>query len=501
MSIVSNEFLARWRQEAAIYSGRSARRLQRPVTRAYIREGYLQRHPGTWDGPTVNVKVIGGDNDLPWMATYTPTSDWVELPNVISCDLANQLDQGVAIGTATIAIENVAFQERSGLGGALYHAIERGWLAPYRGSESAFTLPADVDQNEWYRKLDQKVQIKVWQGYGTDTIVPTFLGFIDDLDSVTSPDRITIKARDNGQIAADQEFFGWAKEVSMPDPVTFADRLKNEDEPDENTDGWILVDDARDMVGVILRWCGFKDFYTEIAGRLDGLRHYNRETYLMEAIAWCCEMSGYIFYVGDPTTDDDDMGYPVFQENRSLFDLPPEDVWEITENELLTGVQTNFTTVPLAHIIRVRGRSATKDEGGVVLSRNARHLMAVYRPPWVTETTPSGKRTARIYKHTIKDYWWVKKQAKLELAARLVALRQALESSTAIVQIPANPGIGLDHHVLLKDTGTGLNTRMWVNGRTSRFTGGREPTWTMSLSGALLDTPNIQAVRAEIEAL
>lgn len=662
MSTVGNEFLARWRQEAAVYSGRSQTRMQKPVTRVYIREGYLQRANAIWDGPEVDAFVVGGDNDLPWQATYVPTSDWVELPNITSCDLSIQFDtfRGIGLGTATVVVDNTVLAEQTGLSD-LYHAIERGWLSPYRGAESDFTPPAEVDQNDWYRMLDQKVQIKIWQGYGVDTIVPTFMGFIDDLAPAARPDKITIQARDASQIMADQRFFGWSKEPTHPDPVTFADRLDADDtEPtaltadassdngpsytaanvldydtttawvsqshssdsvtewveitipegryesfkmdtrnyggmtayvavysvdgevdgvpvadgwidgglgdvpganggypyvktkltnngldtirlpfefvttsdssririalrflrqkdDDNyygsvtnltaikrtlssvaaSDGWILVDDVSDIVKLILRWCGFKEWYAESANmRLKKPWTVNRETFLMDMIDRVVEQTGYTFFMADPGTEDESMGVPVFRMNRSLYEL--DDVPSITEDNLLRAAQATFTTEPLVHIIRVRGRTATKNEGGEVMSRDERRLMAVWRPPWVTETSPIGIRTARIYKRTILDRWYLRTQTAVDYAARLAALYMALASAQALVEIPANPGLGLDEHVLLKEIGTGLNTRMWINGRTSRFTGGAEPTWVMSLSGALLDTPNMEMMRDEI---
>lgn len=501
MTTVGTEFLARWRQESIAYAeGRFSRRMQKPITRAYIRQGYFQRGNDPWVGDDINAVVVGGDNDNPWQSTYTPTTEWTELPNVISCDIKINIDgsKRVGLGDATVVVENIAFREQSGFSG-LYHAIERGWLAPWRGMDTDFTPPSEFEENEWFQILDQKAQIKIFQGYGNDTIVPTFVGFIDDLDLVSRPDQITITARDAGQLPTDQRFFGWAKERSHPDPVTFADRLNSDDE--ERTEGWILVDDVADIVKLILRWCGFKEWTVESTNmRMREKYTWNRDSFLQDAIDWCCEKTGYVFYIDDPGTDDDSLGIPTFRENRALYELDPEEIPIVTEDDLLKRAQVTFTNEPLAHIIRVRGRTATKDAGGVVVSRDDRRLLAVYRPPWVTSTSPSGVRTARIIQHTLKDYPYLKTQGGVDYAALLVALYQALASATCVVEIPANPGIVLDQHVLLTDTGTGLNTRLWTSARTSSYTSGREPKWTMTIGGALLDTPNMEAMRTEIEA-
>lgn len=661
MSAVSLEFLARWRQEVEALVGGSARRLQRPVAKVYVRTGRVRRSNKPWTGPEINAFVVGGDNDEPWQGTYVPFSDWVEIPNVITCDVQGSLEDKAS--HATVVVENVELAELSPMGD-LYHAIERGWLSPWRGSETEFTPPAVDEQNDWYRLLDQRLQIKVWQGYG-DELVPTFLGFLDDDDIVAMPDRITTTARCASAIIADQRFYGWSKEVSHPDPVTFADRLNADDtervgsdaaasssqtdheaakvldgDPDTqwwsddhtadnvtewveieipegrydsfrintrgyknmlayiaidsvdgqvdgvpvpdgwvdngsgtvpggnggfeyvktfttvdgvkivwlpfefrtdggsklriafrdlkkkgdttyragvvalkaiardlaaeaHTEGWILVDDVADIVRLILRWCGFKEWYVEDANmRLRTKWVVNRESFLMDMIDDICERTGFVFFINDPSTDDDSLGFPVFRANQAIFDKDADDdVPVIEDSDLLSRAQVRFTEEPLTYNIRVRGRLATKDEGGIVVSRDARRLLAHYKPPWTTETTPSGIRTGGIIKRTFLDRFWIKKQTLLDYAARMVALYQALASATALIEIPANPGIELDQHVLLYDKSTGLNTRMWTNARNSSFVAGDEPKWTMSLNGGLIDTPHMDAVRADIRAL
>lgn len=661
MSVVSAEFLARWRQEVEALVGGNAERLQRPVTKAYVRTGRIRRTHKPWTGPEINAYVVGADNDNPWQGTFVPFSDWVELPNVISCDVDSSLENTGA--NATVVVENIHLDALSPLGG-LYHAIERGWLSPWRGASSSYTPPPTESQNSWYQLLDQRAQVKVWQGYGEDELVPTFVGFIDDLDLVSMPDRITITLRDSSAIMADQRFYGWSKEQGIPDPITFADRFDAENtfregsnaaasssqtgyEADKvldgdadthwrsddhtaanvtewveiqipagrydsfrintrgyknmtgyvaidsvnghvnsvpvadgwvdngsgtvpgthggfeyvktfttvdgvkivrlpfefhtdggsklriafrdlkrkdtdvyragvvalkairrtlsatvRTDRWILVDDAADIVRLVLRWCGFKEWYVEDTGmRIEDPKQYNRAEFLMDLIDQVCEETGFVFFINDPDESDDSLGFPVFRKNQGIFDQDVGDVPTIKDSDLLERAQVRFTSEPLTYNIRVRGKHATKNAGGVVVSRDDRRLLAYYLPPWTTATTPRGIRTGGIMRRTFLDRFYIKKQVTLDYTARLVALYQALASATALIEIPANPGLELDQHVLLYDKATGLNTRMWTNARTSSFLAGDEPHWTMTLNGGLLDTPHMEAVRGELRAL
>lgn len=667
MSEVSAEFLARWRGETETLSFGDAMRVRRPTCQVFVRTGRLRRKWKPWTGPEINAYQVGSEhNDEPWQATYVATSDWIEIPNIISVDIDNQMrfgGDGAAGSTATINVDNTFLEELSPMGD-IYHAIRRGWLSPWRGYDTTYVPAAVESENDWFRLVDQRLQVKIYQGWG-DEMVPTFLGFFDDDDIAAMPDRLTITARCASAILADQRFYGWSKERGFHDPITFADRsaaleltrvgsnasassnngdadlaldgesetrwvsdshatssntewiqieipegqyssfrintrgypgmtayisidsvdgevdgvpvadgwvdngsgtvpaesyeyvkqfdtidgikivqlpftfytaggsflrisfrplkfkgtndyragvialkaIRWEVDSSDANEGWILVDDVADIVRLILRWCGFKEWYVEDAGiQLRKKWVVNRESFLMDMIDDICQRTGFVFFIDDPSDDDNSLGYPVFRANRALFDEDADvDVPEITEDDLLSRIQTKFTTEPLTYNIRVRGTTATKSEGGVILSRDERRLLAYYLPPWTDDgETIEGTRTAGILRRTFVDRFWIKKQALLEYTARIVAFYQALACSGASFQIPANPGIVLDQHVYLYDTSTGLNTRMWTQNRSSTFAAGNdetEPKWEMTVGGALLDTPFIQGVRDDIREL
>jgi hypothetical protein len=74
-------------------------------------------------------------------------------------------------------------------------------------------------------------------------------------------------------------------------------------------------------------------------------------------------------------------------------------------------------------------------------------------------------------------------------------LGEALQAVTAVVEIPGHPGLNLDDQVGVLDTGTGMNTRMWISNRSSTFQTGEQTSWVMTLGGSLIDTPDMVLLR------
>lgn len=258
---------------------------------------------------------------------------------------------------------------------------------------------------------------------------------------------------------------------------------------------WVVTRDVSDVVRVILRWAGFKEWAIEDTGiALPDNLIVNRANFYIDAIRKCCDLTGYEFFMGDPTGPSS-LGMPTFRQNSSLrprnapgLDGRPKPLRTIRDRDLLTGMSVKLTDEPLRYIIRVRGAKAPADEGGRLLSgdKGVRRKMFVFRPPWTLDNRQGG-----FIKHAFHYNHFLRTVDACEIAAYLIGLAMALKSATAVAQIPGNPEFELDDQVRLVDEGTGLATRMWIAQRSSTFTTGTDAEWTMSLGGSLIDTPDI----------
>lgn len=258
---------------------------------------------------------------------------------------------------------------------------------------------------------------------------------------------------------------------------------------------WVLVGDVSDMVKVLLRWAGFKDWEVESSGVTLNKRFLaNRGMKYMDVIDKIKDSLGYEFFIGDPVTEDDrSIGIPVFRKSLVLVDeddAPP--VITVTHEDLLTAIDSKSTDEPLAYIIRARGREAKN--GNTLGGDTTRRIMATYRPPW------SGLGLAGLIKHVIHTNYLYKTADDVKFAAWFIALQEALESVAIGGEIPAYPGIDLDDIIVLKDLGTGLTTRLQIRERRSTFHAGEETSWVMSFAGALIDVPDIQTIVAQVNA-
>lgn len=153
------------------------------------------------------------------------------MPQIFSVDIDQDFDQN-GVASATIEMDNILFAAKEGVAG-IFHAIERGHFSPFAGSSPGIKgLGPTAEQNEWFDILnDKSSQIMLLAGYG-DQVVPVFEGFVNDCDMASRPDKLTLTVRDPGQTLTDQPVFLNAKARHVPDPITFADRLKADDTED-----------------------------------------------------------------------------------------------------------------------------------------------------------------------------------------------------------------------------------------------------------------------------
>jgi hypothetical protein len=265
---------------------------------------------------------------------------------------------------------------------------------------------------------------------------------------------------------------------------------------------WVLVEDAADVVRTVLRWAGFKEFEVEDVGAPLNKRFVvNRGMSYIEVIKRIADISGYIFFMSDPSARPDSLGVPVFRKTQIVTNVPP--VVTVKDTDLLTAIDVKQTDEPLAYIIRMRGREAKKI-GSTLGGDPAKRVMYVYRPPWsgghstpvpTVGVRPTGHELGGVIRHVIHTDNMFKTVDDCKFACFYLALNEALAATTATMQIPANPGIQLDDHVELLDLGTGITSRLSVQQRSSGFVrSGEQTEWTMTLAGGLVDTPDITDV-------
>lgn len=521
---VSSLFMKRWRSRDYIGAAK-------PWGRVSIRRGYMHHrmHNG-WPGSnapdtvkTANPPPFGRIIGLPmypqWYPDWTPTTDWVQLQGAADIELAQTVSYAGAAGgdgsggaggsngmcVATITADNVAWVATAGALGS-YHSKQRGWLWPWRGFVPTNRPGGKAsDQNEWYDTLPN-AQILVEQGYGSDTAVKTFTGLIDTIGPGSlRPDRITLTARDFGSTLVDVNPFYWNKDPRIRDPMYFipphypnvAALAKR------GSHNWVIVNDATDIVRCVLRWVGFKEWDVQDSGvQLKTAFLVDRSSTWIDVVNQVAAQLGYVFFIAEPTTDDLSIGVPVFRKQSVLRQHPPRPI--TLNSQMLTDIQPQHDNTNDRHVIRVRGRFATRKQGGRPIiggdmtTDGETMFTYTYFPPWKRNMSGILKQLT-YYNQGSNGVLGFDSQWECQVAALLVAVQIALGRDTATVQCPANPAIGLDAFAMISDaTASGIASRLYVTGRRSSMTldgGGTSSAssgdliWSHEFSGSLCDNP------------
>lgn len=254
---------------------------------------------------------------------------------------------------------------------------------------------------------------------------------------------------------------------------------------------WILVDDASDIVKIVLRWAGFREWEVENFGwRLKNKITFHQGDKLIDIVQKLATYGAFTFFMGDPTSHDLSTGVPIFRYSRARADAPYLMV-TATDKDLVTAMSGKIDKGQEATVIRARGRRTKK--GHMLGEDTSRRFQALYFPPWYRNGRTSGKlRHETMYDNLLTS------NAQCKVACCLIAFQMALASSEVVVQIPGYPAFDIDDQVSVLDKGTGTNSRVYVVERTSTHTTGKEATWRMTLTGGLLDTPDVQEVVADL---
>lgn len=254
---------------------------------------------------------------------------------------------------------------------------------------------------------------------------------------------------------------------------------------------WILVDDASDVVRIVLRWAGFREWQVENFGwRLKDKLVFHQSDHLIDIINKLATYGAFTFFMGDPTADDLSTGVPTFRYNRARAGTPYLMV-TATDADLLTAMSAKVDKAQKAYIIRVRGKTNRK---GTLLGEDmTRRFQATYVPPWVRAGRTSGK-----IRHEVAYDNLLTTNAQCDVAARLIAFNMALAGAEVVAQIPGYAQFDIDDQVGVLDEATGTNSRIYIVDRASTHTTGKDASWRMTLTGALLDTPDVLEVIADL---
>lgn len=491
------------------------------IDRAYMQHEFINVTPGY----TERFGYIDGGihNVRPWQGYWRYTGPWVTLPNVLSCERDWQLEENNGIETATITVENIAFVEQDGPGGS-YHVIDPGHYSPWRGWQG-FGRPQSGEINEWFDLLNGGFRVRVWEGYGTDSDyrIKTFDGIIDSTDAGAKPSQIVLTCRNFGAMLSDQRVFGWNKARDIRSPVVFADAtseaFKNA-KKEARTKHWIIVRDPADVVRWVLMWAGFKEWDVENVGApLKEPITFHQSDYFIDIINRIKSQGNFVFYV-EPSASADELaiGKPIFRYSTST--IQQSVVEEVTDQDLLTDVKTQFTKENLPFTITTRGRSTTSRKVGSTWGEDTTlHVQALYFPPWSGShydvITGAGNlnipdipanyvmagRNAGLWRHVVRSDKLLETAQLCQMANVLVALQEALSAFTATIEIPANPGLQVNDQISVVDNKTGTNMRLWILHIATSHRTGREVEFKQTITGALLDFPDVQIIVNDYYAL
>ena len=260
---------------------------------------------------------------------------------------------------------------------------------------------------------------------------------------------------------------------------------------------WIVIDDLSDMVRCCLRWAGFKSWEVEDAGaNLNTVFHADPSMTFIDLITTVRDQVGFTFFIGEPRddSDDQDLGYPIFRSNRVLENRTGKTEF-IDDTLLLTDAKVKISNADDRCIIRTRGIS--RDDGISIDGDTNKRLMFAYIPPWAGQQAAKVAGVIKQVTHTDEK---LTTMADVQYACYLIALQIALLKYTAIIDLPANPGIGLDTLQSVIDRTQGLNSRLYVTNRMQEMVFGQNGHWTMELGGSLVDTPEALGVLADYKA-
>lgn len=273
--------------------------------------------------------------------------------------------------------------------------------------------------------------------------------------------------------------------------------------------GWVLVDDAADVVRMALMWAGFHEWDVEDFGwSLTMQWNFGQDAFLIDIINAVQNQGDFAFFMRAPSDHDMSIGVPCFKHQQGI-NMTPRVKHAVKDTDLLESLTVKWDLSNLPYSFRVRGD--INKHGKTFGQDLSKRYMGTYFPPWsgidYRKISPSkrgkhmdhSERLAGNRRFNVQTQGEVialslDSDAECLFAAVLTAVQFALASTTAQLQISGVPGIALNDALIVIDAATGTNTRVWVSSIESTHNLGQNGSWHMTIAGALLDTEDMRLI-------
>lgn len=277
-----------------------------------------------------------------------------------------------------------------------------------------------------------------------------------------------------------------------------------------NAKGWILVDDAAEIVRILLIWAGFKEWVVEdFTWSLYKPLIYGEDKFFMDVIVEMLQQGSFIFYMGPPSNDDRSLGRPHFEHLHALD--APSPVLEVRDTDMVEALDVKTDLSNLPWVMRYRG---VINKSGVTFGQDlTKRVEATYYPPWTelgytpvygdsyVSVTPR-RRIAGIHRHFTETMSLTLTVAlttpeECLFACVLAAIQYGLNMQQGQFQIPGLSRLNLNDTVSVMDEALATNQRMWVTSiESDHVNGGADNPghWTMTISGSMLDNEDMAAI-------
>jgi hypothetical protein len=278
---------------------------------------------------------------------------------------------------------------------------------------------------------------------------------------------------------------------------------------------WVLVNDAIEVIEVLCKWAGFKEWNLEWFGwSLVNPMQYGSDKFFIDVINDILAQGNFVFFIDGPTDDDRSIGIPCFVHQAAIAAAPP-DIIEVTDQNLLETVEVKWDLSQMPYVLRYRGNPVPPDEVGTTYEEDlVPTYAATYYPPWAGDDYvpldgsappfPRLRRTAGVVRHFTQTVGvnvpiGMNSNEQCLFACLLAAMQYLLAMGTGHLQIPGMDGFSLNQQISVIDEADGINSRLWLASVENDHTLGPQGRWLMVLGGSYIDTEDAELVLADYD--
>jgi hypothetical protein len=270
---------------------------------------------------------------------------------------------------------------------------------------------------------------------------------------------------------------------------------------------WVMVNDASEVVEVLLKWAGFKEWNLQWFGwSLVNPMQYGSDKFFIDIINDILSQGNFVFFMDGPTDNDASIGVPCFVQQSAT--AAPSDTIEVTDQDLLETVEVKWDLSSLPYVLRYRGNPVPEGEQGQTYEEDlVATFAATYYPPWAGDDyvplngkpppNPPLRRTAGVVRHFTQTVGvnvpiGMNSNEQCLFACLLAAMQYAIAMATGQVQVPGLDAFTLNQQISVVDEADGINSRMWLASVESDHSTGTNGKWVMILGGSYLDTEDME---------